>query len=365
MANITFTLGNHRYDIVQQALTWDAAAANARSLGGHLLSIGSAQENAAVFEVAATVLKNSVVPVSYDGGDAAYLWMGGSDKGHEGDWRWEDGSAFGYNNWGHGRFGQEPDNYTDPSLAPDGQNGVGLALESWPHNLGGLGTAGQWNDISQNSRLWSVIEYNTPNFASNGTAAADTLTANPLGNNSIDGGAGLDTVLVQYQAAGYAVRKDASGVHLTGNDSNLDLSNVERVRFSDGALAFDTDGNAGQAYRLYQAAFDRKPDAGGLGYWIDLLDRGVKLIDVAQGFVSSQEFAYLSGSNLSHEQFITAMYHNVLHRAPDPGGMAFWMNSMAVGATQANLLYDFSESAENQGQVAAAIGQGFAYTPVL
>jgi hypothetical protein len=35
------------------------------------------------------------------------------------------------------------------------------------------------------------------------------------------------------------------------------------------AVALDVDGAAGQAYRLYQAAFDRAPDKNGLGYWIN------------------------------------------------------------------------------------------------
>ena len=36
--------------------------------------------------------------------------------------------------------------------------------------------------------------------------------------------------------------------------------NVERLDFSDAHLAFDVDGNAGQIYRLYKAAFARTPD---------------------------------------------------------------------------------------------------------
>ena len=39
---------------------------------------------------------------------------------------------------------------------------------------------------------------------------------------------------------------------------NRHVSNVERLRFSDGNVALDTDGTAGQAYRLYRAAFARE-----------------------------------------------------------------------------------------------------------
>ena len=48
----------------------------------------------------------------------------------------------------------------------------------------------------------------------------------------------------------------------------------ERLTFSDANIALDIDGNAGQAHRIYKAAFDRAPDLGGLGFWINTLDNG-------------------------------------------------------------------------------------------
>jgi len=49
-------------------------------------------------------------------------------------------------------------------------------------------------------------------------------------------------------SAGYTVTDTA------GADGTDTLINVERLQFSDAKVAIDTSGNAGQAYRLYQAA---------------------------------------------------------------------------------------------------------------
>jgi hypothetical protein len=59
------------------------------------------------------------------------------------------------------------------------------------------------------------------------------------------------------------------------------LTGVERIKFDDVTLAFDTSGNAGQNYRLYQAAFNRTQDKPGLSGWIKGIDSGLSLTSVA------------------------------------------------------------------------------------
>ena len=112
-----------------------------------------------------------------------------------------------------------------------------------------------------------------------------------------------DTVLYQGNAADYQISFNPDGsIGVTGVQSADTLISIERVRFDDGALALDTGGIAGQAYRIYQAAFDRTPDGAGLSYWIKAMDDGVSLIDVATGFVGSQEFATVYGASPTRGQ---------------------------------------------------------------
>ena len=132
------------------------------------------------------------------------------------------------------------------------------------------------------------------------------------------------------------------------------------------AVRHDINGVAGQAYRIYKAAFDRTPDLTGLGYWIKNMDSGSSLESVANSFINSTEFKTLYGTNPSHESFVTQIYNNVLHRAYDQGGFTYWVDSLKNGAnSQAAVLAQFSECAENQTAVIGLIGNGIEYTPFV
>jgi hypothetical protein len=196
------------------------------------------------------------------------------------------------------------------------------------------------------------------NVAFNGNAHVLAAVA---GESKVTGTAGVDTLVYTTARTGATVVadngvvsvKDAVGNHAT-------LTGVERLQFTDGMVALDVDGNAGKAYRLYQAALDRTPDKTGLGFWIDALDKGTSLAQAAAGFIGSAEFGKLYGSNVSDAQFVQALYQNVLHRAPDAAGAAFWTDALH-SASRADVLAGFSESAENQVQVIGAIQNGIDY----
>ena len=142
--------------------------------------------------------------------------------------------------------------------------------------------------------------------------------------------------------------------------------NVERVKFADFNIAIDVTGAGvgGQAYRIYQAAFNRVPDAGGVGFWISQMDNGTSLKDVAGGFVGSAEFKSIYGNSPTNAQIVDKLYQNVLHRAGESGGVAFWKGILdSHGATVPEVLAAFSESPENQAALIGVIGNGFVYTP--
>jgi Ca2+-binding RTX toxin-like protein len=191
-----------------------------------------------------------------------------------------------------------------------------------------------------------------------------------VGNDLLHGGAGRDSVLYQNYRSNVVVRAEGqqgswSVLDTRANQDGHDLlDGVERLRFYDGGLALDVDGVAAQAWRIYRAAFDRAPDEKGLGYWIATLDNGHALATVARGFVESQEFRDLYGAAPTHAGVITLLYNNVLDRAPDAGGLAYWVEVLDSGRDNlAGVLASFSESAENVQAVAQLIGQGIAYQP--
>jgi Ca2+-binding RTX toxin-like protein len=218
------------------------------------------------------------------------------------------------------------------------------------------------------------------------TSDLSRLTASSLNDllmaseasETIDGGAGVDTVTYKASLSQVTiVRNAANDLSITdaafiapdslsfqgvGEDR---LLNVERVRFSDTALAFDVEGIAGKGFRIYKAAFNRNPDESGLGYWIGQMDGGMDLLEVSSRFIDSAEFRTLYGNNPSNADFLTKVYSNVLGRAPDASGYAWWLNAMNTDATKtkAKVLADFSESPENKAGTEQLVLMGIEYTP--
>jgi hypothetical protein len=186
------------------------------------------------------------------------------------------------------------------------------------------------------------------------------------GNGAIlRGGAGTDTVI--YNGGGYSPYfTRVNGYVEVRSYSNYakpdQLYDIERLIFRDAAYALDIDGVGGQAYRLYQAAFNRTPDEAGLGYWIAAMDHGVSLQQAAKDFIASTEFSNRYGSAPNDDTFLTLLYNNVLHRAPDAAGKDYWLGAMHDGVSRAGVLASFSESAENQAALIGKIGNGFEYT---
>jgi hypothetical protein len=196
-----------------------------------------------------------------------------------------------------------------------------------------------------------------------GTSGNDMLSVPASGNVTIDGASGIDTAVFGDVRANYAVTHNTDGSFtVTHGSAGTDtLVNVERMQFIDEKVALDIGGDGGQAYRLYQAAFDRTPDMGGLGFWINSLDQGASLTQAASFFVVSPEFTGRYG-NLDNQQFATQLYENVLHRAPDASGLAFWQGQLDQGTmSRAQVLVGFSESPENQADVIGQIQDGFQY----
>jgi methionine-rich copper-binding protein CopC len=180
-----------------------------------------------------------------------------------------------------------------------------------------------------------------------------------------DGGAGIDTAFYDDTKVPLEiyVHDGQVTVYRAGAGAPDILTGVERLLFPTHATALDIDGHGGQAYRMYQAAFNRTPDLGGLGFWIDALDKGLSAKGVAQYFLASPEFQAQYGDGISDQAFVTDLYKNVLHRAPEQGGFDFWMDALHKGTGRADVLFYFSDSAENQATLLPLIGNGFAYTP--
>ena len=118
----SLTYNGSEYLLLDEALTWEEAQARAQSLGGNLVTVNDAAEEA--------WLKQSFSNES--------AWIGISDSAQEGDFRWASGEAVDYTNWAAG----EPDDYA-------GTQDYGTL---------NYGDARQWNDEHSYTRLKGIVE---------------------------------------------------------------------------------------------------------------------------------------------------------------------------------------------------------------
>lgn len=176
------------------------------------------------------------------------------------------------------------------------------------------------------------------------------------------GDVGFKTVAVAFGEVETSIDGSNNELTITGAISiTVDLDVTQRIAFTDGFLGFDFQGNAGQAYRLYEAAFDRDPDQSGLGFWIRQLDNDTTdLNEIAKLFLDSDEFQATYGA-VDDSEFVAQLYLNILGRSGDSDGVEFWTGQLEEGVAREVLLARFSESGENQTNVQVEISGGIFY----
>ncbi len=117
--------------------------------------------------------------------------------------------------------------------------------------------------------------------------------------------------------------------------------------------------------RLYLAYFGRDPEAGGFDYWTGLLASGqVSLESISQEFSKSQEFINTYGA-LSNAGFVDLVYLNVLGRAGEAEGVAYWNGQLDGGLNRGTMMTLFSESAENLNTTSAEVDVIVTYRGML
>lgn len=260
-------------------------------------------------------------------------------------------------------------------LNSTGELGTGNTTQSTaPIQIGALsgvtGVAAGGHGIAQKSdgTVWTWGA-NSNGQLGNGVATNSSTPVQVLGLLGLGVLNLADPYVFSANSSNYTITKTSTGYTVkdnvgSGGTIGFDAS-TKRLKFSNTSIALDLDGVAGQAYRLYQAAFNRLPDLGGLGYQMAAMEvSGLSLDQVSQNFINSPEFSNTYG-NLTDTQFITLLYKNVLQRVPDSGGLAFYVNGLAAKTfTKSRILMGFSESDENKALVLTAVQNGIEYTPL-
>ena len=131
--------GDSAYAIVEGP-TWQEAEANAQKLGGHLVTINDAEENAWIVDSFADANK-SLHPYNLRSVDNDIYWIGLSTTGL-GQFEWQSGEALSFENWSP----SSGSNNLALTVVGDGSE---MIVEAYPDVGGWVETAGWWNDVAK------------------------------------------------------------------------------------------------------------------------------------------------------------------------------------------------------------------------
>lgn len=88
---------------------------------------------------------------------------------------------------------------------------------------------------------------------------------------------------------------------------------------------------ASQVQELYVGYLGRAADQAGLDFWTNAITAGTSTLEsVALGFTLSAEYESLYAGK-TNEELVAAIYENVLGRAADADGLAFWVGELEKG----------------------------------
>jgi hypothetical protein len=120
--------------------------------------------------------------------------------------------------------------------------------------------------------------------------------------------------------------------------------------------------DAVDAVRYYQAVYDRLPDAGGLVYWTEQRATGLTLREMGDLFTAAPEFQATYGS-LDNAGFVALLYENALGRPADAGGLGFWTGILDRGEqSRSQVVEGFAFSGEMTVLITPRVSDGIDFS---
>lgn len=177
--------------------------------------------------------------------------------------------------------------------------------------------------------------------------AGDNYIAAGRGNDVVNGGTGFDLLALEGAASRYDVSLDGHAAVIVDNESGSEtrVSNVQLVSFGEqitGLFATDQTEIAG----LYRALLGRNAqgDTDGFGFWVGRSFEGHDFGSIAAAIADTDE-GRAAVADKGAGELVDGLYSNVLGRAADAEGRAFWVAQI-----------------EDQGVDVALVGQAFVHS---
>jgi hypothetical protein len=216
-------------------------------------------------------------------------------------------------------------------------------------NLGGTVT------LSASPASGSAFAGWTGACAANGTTTSCTLTMSQAGTavawfNAIPSPALVNQMVTHYYAALLRRGPDGPGLSFWDGEAQRVTQRGASVNELWYAMAMSflssTEylaqgrNEADYVSDLYNTFFSRAPDSGGLTFWVGQIQGGVPREVVLASFMFSPEFAAFTSNMFGNvtaraeTNVVVDFYRGVLSRLPDSGGLDFWVNQFRSAQCQ-------------------------------
>jgi hypothetical protein len=229
-------------------------------------------------------------------------------------------------------------------------------------------SAGGGIDTVRASATYTLPEY-VENLVLTGSAVnaigngGHNILRGNAGNNTLDGRDGIDTAVFGSPLAAYTVTGTAASRTVAGGADGSDtVLAVERLQFADTLLASDTQPgqNTYLAYAMFNAAFDRGPDASELAMWTSQLDRLGNTRDLAQAMINT----YAPG--VSDETLVAYLWGTIVETPIPIEALEQYVGLVGTGVfTQASLVELVTTLDFNTVEIVGVVGQTLNLDPAF
>jgi hypothetical protein len=195
-----------------------------------------------------------------------------------------------------------------------------------------------------------ILRFTSPPAGASGAPLA-RAAALPTGTTVLHGGLGDDGAVFNGASSDYTVENHGAFVVVTAKaqpTQHAVVLNVETLKFSDTTVAVRSPDSLAAITGLYHDVLGRQADHLGAEFWAEAAAAGASLGEIAVSIISSAEsqgrHAMLFNGDSGHD--VELLYQGIFSRHSDSGGLAFWIDRMADGATLAQVAQEFMTSDE-------------------
>ncbi|WP_296949419.1 Ig-like domain-containing protein [uncultured Massilia sp.] len=202
-----------------------------------------------------------------------------------------------------------------------------------------------------------VLQLGAPGAGSDAGAGSSAATRGAAAT-LLHGGQGTDTAVFAGDRSAYAIEEHDGHLVVTalgGNHDQALVVNVETLRFGDGDVAVQNRAALSTIAGLYADVLGRQADVDGFAFWGAAQKAGATLGTIAVAMIGTAEGqahqAAFSG-DAAHD--VGVLYQALFGRAADAGGAAFWLDAMQHGASLQQVADGMLQSVEIVGHALGA-----------